>query len=308
MDNEEQVTVEETESTQEEPQQPTAAAEKAIEDKIKEVFKDAEEDQLEPVASEKKEKVKEESADSTQDTSDFTKGELEAAKHFKLDPKELGDSAKDTLKRLADARSEIGKRMSELGRQNQRLTTNADTAVEDTDSETQAVSEEQTQKFASEDFGEEYAVTLNNMQQKIFELESKITAQADKDSEQFVDNFFSGLDNDIYPELGAGEVEQGSTEDVARAELVEQANILLEAAERQDKELSPDKALEQALLLAYPEAKVNAAKKSIKKKVSRRSRQISTPPKSAMARQSENPEGEAIIAAKLKEVFGNDYE
>jgi hypothetical protein len=303
----EQETVQDSETTQEEVNEATAAAEAAIEQKIAETFKDDDEDELELTTGDNEEKVADESAGSTHDTSEFTKGELEAAKFFKIDTKALGKAAKDTLKRLSDARSHIGKRESELGRQEQELTNNPDTAVEDTDTvgESQTVSEE---KFAAEDFGDEYAVELNAMQQKIADLENVINAQADQDSEQFTDNFFHGLDDKIYPELGKGEVEINSSEDVARAELVDQANILLEVAERQGKELSPEKALDQALLLTYPEAKVNATKKSIRKKVSKRTNQITTPPRSAMARTASNPDGEAVIAAKIAETFGADFD
>lgn len=224
-----------------------------------------------------------EDEESTEDSSEptYTPAELSAAQRFGVPEDELTPGLAE---KLAKAQSDIGRRYSQLGRKEQEARTAPAKPPE-------PAFEKFEHKFDPEVYGDDVDI-FTKMMNRINEMSEQMTgfqktsetAQL-AESERVADSFFERLDSKTYPEFGEGrgaELDHGGPAMEARNRVWEKANQLSLGCElASGTPMDFEDALQQALCIEAPNAKVETARRDARNS---RKRGVTRPNKSRTSR------------------------
>lgn len=234
----------------------------------------------------------------------YSDRELNAAKRFGFDPEALdalGDQGKALAERLAKIQTDIGRRYSRIG-QTERLLRDQQIDPDPSDDESVEESEHPDAASPAATGRPEQGGPLGALGQEVASLREQIDSlAADRWRRQWheaqaqTDRFFAGLDSDVYPQFGLvpwAQLPDDSGEFQRRAELVTKAGEILRGHELvHGRPMDVADALEQALAIVAPEAKVAADRRKLSDDLRRRARQrIARPTQRRTTREYESPQ------------------
>ena len=320
---------------------PTNEALEEIQSKIDSVFSEEdldESDDSETDTEESTENSKEKSSTVTakDDSKESTQSEeqvldkklLETAKYYSLDPKKLGENATEVLTKLSKARSEIGKKFSELGR------LKVDKPSEETQDTNEKVSEKVSDvvnklevEFSEGDFGE-YAPKMNEMVKvmnslieryeplrnkldKFDEVEKYVSTQNEQELESKTDAWFKDNSKD-YPELGSSQtakLKEDSSEYANRMLIIEKATAIRHGYAATGKDITPEEAMKEALLIVSSDWKENKIKNKVRSQLRTKSGQFisrAAPRNSVTSLATDEKRRLQGVAQKMKEIGMTD--
>jgi len=136
-------------------------------------------------------------------------------------------------------------------------------------------------KFDPETYTMEDAKRLTDMADKVDRFEAYFQEQQQRQAVETIDQFFDGLDKELYPQFGNtkySSFEEDSPEWQAIDAIRQEAAIQQKVAADFGTQMSDSDALNRAILIHNPDAPTTAAKKDLKKKVKRRSKQVTARP------------------------------
>ena len=214
----------------------------------------------------------------------FTDRELRAAKQFGFDAEDLAvlpaDKAAALKEKFIKAQSDLGRRYSKIGRAMAELHEQPVSRAVDSGKPADAAGGGDKPVFSADDYGEDGAKLLNAYDARLVKLEAQWTAQqvelarADRArSVREVDGMFAKLDPEMYP-VGKGsgaDLDSLSDEFDNRMKVLGELEII-QAGYRQvnGEDMPLAEAMEQALLICFPEAHTNKARKGLEGKIQQR--------------------------------------
>jgi len=237
----------------------------------------------------------------------YTDRELNAARRFGVtadDLLALGAKGGELARRLAKAHSDIGRRYSRIGRTERMLREAAPAnpqdaadggpATEGAPSAAPAGPAPTPPRFDSDDRLHAMARELSSLREQVDAVAAEARSAEQCRERAITDRFFSGLDLEVYPQFGAkrgADLPKDSPEYRRRAEVVTKANEIRRGYELVHGEtMDLSEAMEEAVAIVAPDAKVAADRKRLSENLRRRARQrIARPTHRRSDRQYESP-------------------
>jgi len=233
----------------------------------------------------------------------YTDRELNAARRFGISPEDLdalGDGGKELAERLAKTDSEIGRRYSKIGQAERDLrrresADDAEPGDARPDGPPSDDSAGASAPVAQDDRIGAMAQEMARLREQVSSLAAERQSGDRQKVEAATDRFFAELDGEIYPQFGAGpwaKLPEDSNEFGQRRELVTKAGEILRGYELvHGQAMDVAEALDQALSIVAPEARVAADRRKLSADLRRRARQrIARPTQRRTARAYESSE------------------